>query len=108
MARATVDAQSVNTTAALAPTMTTIGADGVSLPQDNEVIIVVENATEAPINFVVVPSLTEDGVTMPNKSIAIPATSGKRYFRMFTSYIYTRDGRIWINGADLTIAAIRG
>ncbi len=108
MARVDVAAQALNTNTALNPVMTAIGVDGVAIPQQAGLVIVVENTTAGAINLVVDTEYTEDNVTMPNKVVSIPATSGKRTFKNWTSPIYSHEGKVWLDGSGLSVAVLAG
>ncbi len=108
MARVDVAPQTLDTGIALNPVMTAVGVDGVAIPQQAGLVIIVENTTAGALNLVIDTEYTVDNVTMPNKTVSIPATSGKRAFKNWTNPIYSHDGKVWLDGSGLSVAVLAG
>lgn len=107
MARVPLTPQAITTGALLNPTMTTIGVDGVSLSQLDNVALVVTNDSGGALNLLFKGQLTADGIALGDKSLAVPDATAKALVRPETNFAFLRGGTLWLNGTGLKIAAVQ-
>lgn len=77
--------------AGVAATYVTPDATGVAIPDnDGETIVIVKNASGAPITVTPKAYLTVNGQALTNKTVSVPATTGERIIGPFPVAVYNR------------------